>query len=222
MTTDTTLEWWQQDGGTAYTRRNPVTDADVEARVKALSRVWERGFDSKPPPGSILEIGSGPGANLRALQRVTYWQGSSASLYAVEPNEAARRLSAEVIGPDRVFDGHACAIPAADASFSMCMSAGVLIHVDPARLCDAMIEIARVARHYVLAIEYFAPACQPVQYYDAERIWKNDFGRLYVEQVGLRPLCHDFFWKPGGDGYDNCVAWLLEKPADWRIPTGAP
>lgn len=210
MTTDPTLQWWQADGGTAYVRRNGRTDADIAARTAALGRVLAH---ISLPPASVLEVGSGPGSNLVALLRLL----PQAQIFAVEPSEAGRAASREVLAETHVYDGHACAIPAADGTFTMAMTAGVLIHVDPARLRDAMVEIARVSRRYVLAIEYFAPTREAVAYYGGDRIWRNDFGRLYVE-LGLTPIAHDFFWKAGGDGYDNCVAWLLEKPEGWTVP----
>ena len=194
------LDWWAGADGDAYMRRNPVTRADVTRRARSLARVLSH---IHPEPVSILEIGCGPGANLIALRGIT-----AAKLYAVEPNEAARALAVE--HADGMYDGHAGAIQAADGTFPLVFTAGVLIHVPPEVLRDAMIEIARVSSRHVLAVEYFAPSEEAVAYYGADRIWRRDYGKLYLD-LGLRAVAHGFFWKTGEDGYDNTVWWLLEK-----------
>jgi len=195
------LNFWSGAGGDAYMRRNCITSAEIARRSKSLKRILDPYLAGI---NSILEIGCGPGANLYALRDIT-----SSQLFAVEPNAQAR---ANLEREFKVFDGHAGAICAADNAFAMTLSAGCLIHIHPDRLVDCMREITRVSRRYVLAIEYFAPQCEPVVYYGTERIWRNDFGRLYRDECGLRPVSHGFFWKEADEGYDNCVFWLMEKP----------
>lgn len=200
------LDFWQGEGGDAYMRRNEPTTMEIARRQRSLSSIIAHCY---PKPSSILEVGSGPGMNLMASIGIV----NNVALYAVEPNLLARERLEKALGQYvEVFDGHAGAICAADASFDLCLTAGVLIHVNPDRLVDCMREIARVSRRYVLAIEYFAPQCEPVMYYGAERIWRNDFGRLYRDECGLRPVVHGFFWKEADEGYDSTVWWLMEKP----------
>ena len=184
--TNSELDFWQSDHGRAYMQRNAVSAVDVENRARALARILA---NIPTPPRTVLEVGSGPGGNLLALRRLL----PDARLFAVEPNEHARELSA--LSGAEVYDGHAGAIPAADATFDLVLTAGVLIHVHPDRLRSCMVEIARVSRQHVVAIEYFAPSCEPVTYYGADRIWRNDFGSIYMS-IGLRPVASGFFWKP--------------------------
>lgn len=211
------LEFWQGEGGASYLRRNEATEAEVNARSKALHHPIYHVGATLPPftwkselrleSGTILEVGAGPGANLLALKRVC----PKARLFAIEPNPVARK-HLEGLGVAEVYDGHAGAICAADSSFDLVFTAGVLIHIHPDRLVDCMREIVRVSKRFVLAIEYFAPTCEPVLYYGAERIWRNDFGRLYTEKCGLKFVDSGFFWRaPGEAGYDNTVWWLGEK-----------
>lgn len=197
------LAWWQGDGGDAYVRRNEPTPQDIARRARSLSRVLVR---VRPEPGSILEVGCGPGANLAALARIT-----TADLFAVEPNESARLAAAKLCPAARIFEGHAEAIPAADASFDLVLTAGTLIHVPPERLADAMAEIVRVARCHVLSIEYFAPETEPVVYHGAERIWRDDYGRKYLAQHRLELVDTGFFWKEDAAGFDNVIWWLMRR-----------
>ena len=65
------LDFWAGAGGDAYQRRNAVTDTEVKQRATSLGRIlWvpgiERGACGAYTP--ILEVGAGPGSNLRALK----------------------------------------------------------------------------------------------------------------------------------------------------------
>lgn len=196
------LAWWEGDGGTSYMKRNEPTPAEIQKRTAALERILAR-----IAPRSILEVGCGPGSNLAALHTIY----PDARLFAAEPNAIARDMAKKLCPTAIVADGHTESLTAADASFDLVLTAGVLIHIPPDRITGAMAEIARVSRHYVLAIEYFAPEEEPIMYHGEYRIWRRDYGRLYVEQQRLKALEWDFFWKAGGDGYDSTVAWLMER-----------
>lgn len=202
---NTELDFWQGEGGSSYLRRNKITRAEIRARMDSLSKIF-----FGPPaviPKNILEVGAGPGGNLLAIHEFL----PSSRLFAIEPNLDARN-HLENLSIAEVYDGHAGSICAADASFDLVFTAGVLIHIHPDRLDDCLKEIARVSRRHVLCIEYFAPTCEPVTYYGATRIWRNDFGKRYMDVCGLKPVSTGFFWKWDGSGYDNTVWHLLEKP----------
>ena len=201
------LSWWQGDGGNAYMYRNSYTPQNVDRRALSFQRIQRHMI---PAPSAILEVGAGPGENLLALQN-----SSTANLYAIEPNESARVALEQLFGSDRIFDGHAEAIPSPDNTFDLVFTAGVLIHIAPPRVPYAMREMVRVSKRYVLAIEYFSPQAEPVVYYGDERIWRNDFGKIYLAQ-GLEQVAHGFFWKEAGEGFDNTVWWLMKKPEEWK------
>lgn len=200
------LEWWEGDGGTEYTKRNPSTWVNRTQRSKSLLRALDH-IAGEPRTRTILEVGCGSGANLMALRHAGF---PKSALYGIEPNPLARAEAIESGAATAVYDGHASAIPAADSTFDLVMTAGVLIHVHPERLPFAMKEIIRVSKAYVLAIEYFAVEPEPIVYYGAERIWRNDFGKLYLD-LGLKVIDTGFFWKHEPSGYDSTVYWLLQK-----------
>ena len=103
------------------------------------------------PPRSILEVGANIGLNLRALTRL-----SGADFLALEPNAVARERLVQdgVVPAANVFDGLASAIPLPDASVDLAFTSGVLIHIHPNDLLASCREIHRVARRYVVCIEY--------------------------------------------------------------------
>ena len=79
-------------------------------------------------------------------------------MHALEPNATARGILIRdgVVPAAHVLDGSVESIDLADESVDLVFTSGVLIHVDPARLEAACREMHRVARRYLLTIEYFA------------------------------------------------------------------
>ena len=103
--------------------------------------------------------------------------------YALEPNAKARTILVQdsVLPPDRVLDGTAERIDLPDDSIDLVFTSGVLIHVAPDRLDAAYREMHRVARRYLLTIEYFADEPEEKTYRSREGIlFKRDFGALWL------------------------------------------
>jgi len=198
---------WRGDFGDAYTERVGATPA----RVHAATRWWARILQSFAGdlPDSILEVGANVGINLRALANLT-----EATLYAVEPNARARMtlVGDGVVAHARALDGTAAAIPLGNASVDLVFTSGVLIHVAPDELPAALAELHRVARRWVLAIEYFAVRPETVLYQGRDGLlFKRDFGRLWLERhPTLRIVDSGFFWKPQW-GADDVTWWLFAK-----------
>lgn len=205
--TKTALDAWQGSFGDDYTKRNAPLPEVLAARLKMWSRILG-GLDGAPPD-SVLEVGANLGLNLRVLRLLT-----QAPLTAVEPNGSARaRLVGDGVLPaERVHDGVGSRLPFADASHDLVFTSGVLIHVPPADLPATCREIVRVARRYVLAVEYNSEQPAELPYRNQEGLlFKRDFGQFYLDTCpGLRVRDYGFFWRPVS-GLDNLTWWLFEK-----------
>ena len=201
------LDAWRGAFGDAYIERNCASQEAVAQRV----RMWARILERLPPgaPGSILEVGCNIGLNLRALGRVT-----GAALSAVEPNARAReRIIADgVLAPTNIQEASALALPFADGAFDMAFTSGVLIHVAPEDLAQAVDEICRVAKRYIVCAEYFAATPEERVYRGQQGLlFKRDFGGFYLDrQPSLRILDYGFFWKRA-TGLDDITWHLFEK-----------
>ena len=204
---DRTLTTWTGAFGDAYTGRNSTDNVRIEQRVAMWRRVLR---PISPPPASFLEVGANVGINLRALQRL-----QRVDAYALEPNAKARTILVQdrVLPPDYVLDGTAERIDLPDDSIDLVFTSGVLIHVAPGRLDAAYREMHRVARRYLLTIEYFADEPEEKTYRDREGIlFKRDFGALWLELFpSLSLVDYGFFWKHA-TGLDNLTWWLFAKP----------
>ncbi|MYE24189.1 MAG: methyltransferase domain-containing protein [Gammaproteobacteria bacterium] len=202
------LETWKGDFGNAYTGRNAADEASIERRVRMWRRVL-RPLEAAPP-ASCLEVGANVGINLRALKTL-----HALDMYALEPNAKARDILVRdrVVPRNRVLDGTADRIDLADESVDLVFTSGVLIHVPPGQLAAACGEMHRVARRYLLMIEYFASEPEEKTYRGEEGLlFKCDFGAFCLDLFpDLSPVDYGFFWKPA-TGLDNLTWWLFAKP----------
>lgn len=198
---------WRGDFGNDYVERNAVDAAMLAARTASWSEILKT--IAGAPPASILEVGANIGLNLRALRRL-----SPAAFYALEPNEKARaRLVADqVVEKDKVIDGLASRIPLADRTVDLAFTAGVLIHIHPDNLLASIREIHRVARRYIVCIEYFADKPTEIPYRGHnEALFKRDFGGFYLDNFpDLKVVDYGFFWSRLTT-LDNLTWWVFEK-----------
>lgn len=205
------LASWRGNFGTSYIERNQAT-AEV---THEAADVFRRVLGSCGLIGqitSVLEIGANVGINLIGLRQVL---GPEARLSAVEPNpracEALRQNREARL--ESVFEADAYRIPAADDSFDLTFTNGVLIHVPPARLPDAMREIVRVSKRFVLSSEYFSHVPVEIPYHgQSGLLWKRDFGKAYLDTCpALRPRQYGFLWQTEFPHFDDLNWWMFEK-----------
>lgn len=201
------LRFWRGKFGDDYVHRNEVTAERVRQRLKMWARILRSLAHASP--ASILEVGANIGLNLRALRALT-----GADLYALEPNRSARQrlIDDGVVPGGRAIDGTAAEIPMADAAVDMVFTSGVLIHVPPAELLPACKEMHRVARRYLLSIEYFSKSPEERPYHgQSGLLFKRDFGAYWLENFSdLEVVDYGFFWKPA-TGLDDLNWWLFHK-----------
>jgi pseudaminic acid biosynthesis-associated methylase len=206
MTTSKQLAAWCGDFGDAYADRNPITPLSTSRKIRDWSRILDcmRGL----PPTSILEVGANIGRNIAALRALT-----DAELFAVEPNARARGrlIAAGLLDADHVFDGTAEHLPFLDGAIDLVFTSGVLIHIAPDNLPAACSEIHRVARSYVLAIEYFSDEPQEKRYRGRQdMLYLRDYGTFWLDSFpDLRVLDFGFFWKHFSGS--NINWWLFAK-----------
>lgn len=206
---------WENKFGDEYQKRNVITDKDLIGRNilwgYIISKIHEDCSDDCIP--SYCEFGAGQGQNLIAIDNI--YKHSSAkhqpALVAVEPNEAAYNellaLSINVTTINKSIEGLHPIKPLADVAFT----SGLLIHIDPKNLLDAMNVVYKSAAKYVVCTEYFSATQRDIPYRGVDKsLWSNDFGGLYLDNFPLRCLGYAFFWKRI-TGLDNLTVWIFKK-----------
>jgi pseudaminic acid biosynthesis-associated methylase len=202
------LEAWQGEFGDSYVNRNEAAAWKIPQGKEAFRRIL-----GNLEVDSILEVGSNIGLNLIFINEL--FQGGK-KLYAVEPNKKAveRLKSQEDVKLAGVWNCDAFNLPLADGEIDLVFTSGVLIHLAPDDLGRATDEIVRVARKYVLCIEYFSH--QPVEApYRGHQglLFKRDFGGFYLDRYPqLRWIDYGFLWQREFRIFDNLNWWLFEKP----------
>lgn len=201
------LEFWRGDFGNTYIERNAASVEHLRARVAMWAKIMSETVGA--PPASILEVGSNIGNNLRALRTLT-----GAEMYALEPNQQAREILVKdgVVPAVNALDGLAAKIDLPDGAVDMAFTSGVLIHVHPDDLLASCAEIHRVARRYVVCVEYFSDKPEAIPYRGhSDKLFKRDFGSFWLDNFpDMQVRDYGFSWKRL-TGLDNLTWWLFEK-----------
>lgn len=200
------LDRWRGQFGDEYSSRNRPTEASVQSLVRSWAKILERTWNV----GSILEAGANVGLNLRALRRLT-----DAELWAVEPNDGARQrlVADEVVPADRALAGDLRQLPVDDGAVDLAFTRGVLIHVPPDELHQALRELHRASRRWLVVQEYFAPSEEVIEYRGhSDMLWRRDYGGELLDLFpDLQPVDQGFLWSRT-TGQDNLTWWLFQKP----------
>ncbi|MGD0623538.1 MAG: pseudaminic acid biosynthesis-associated methylase [Thermodesulfobacteriota bacterium] len=194
------LETWQGEFGNAYTDRNQI---DWQIRLPAFQKMVQELTIHR-----VLEVGCNRGHNLLALAEIL---GDGSEVVGIEPNRYALAIARSASVQVGVLYGHAFDLPFKNDYFDLVFSAGVLIHIPPAHLPEALTEIYRVSKRYLLSIEYFAEEETVIYYRDHEDLlWKRNFLRHWQTQFPDLRLIRTGYWGRE-DGFDRTHWWLLEK-----------
>lgn len=179
------LNVWTSEFGKAYTDRNPI---DVDAMDRELGEWCGCGRKSdlfrqflpleRIASGSVLEVGSNVGVQLKILQTVN----PGLTLNGLEPMKYALEKGQAYYPDIKFVHGTAFKIPYEDNSFDVVMTNTVLIHIHPDDLPKALSEIHRVARRYIHFHEYYADTLTAVHYQgESGLMWKTNFMRRYLD-----------------------------------------
>ena len=189
-------QWWAEGFGDSYHERN---------RVNWQERMpfWQSALEFCTP-ATVLEVGCGPGWNLRAIMA----RQPSIECHGIDINagavEEARQAGIEArCGTAVSIAGHYDA-----GSMDLVFTSGVLIHIPPEQLETVMRAIITTSARYVLAIEYDAEEAEEIDYRGhAGKLWKRPYGQLY-QALGLKLLSQGV-----AGGFDRSTYYLLEKAA---------
>jgi len=202
------LDFWNGEFGKSYVTRNMPDHKAMAGRID----LWSKILTTLKPDNlsSILEVGSNIGLNLRAISLL-----SKPELYAIEPFKKALDIC---IADDIVKKEHAFNTSAFDTKMfddnqiDLVFTSGVLIHIHPNDLKKVTDSVVRIAKKYIVCVEYFSDKEESINYRgNNEVLFKRDFGSFYLDnypELALRD--YGFAWKRA-TGLDNLTWWLFEK-----------
>lgn len=172
---------WSGAFGEAYTDRNPDTPQamdELHARQFGVTRTeLNREFlGDLDRDIRILEVGANLGVQLELLAGLGFRRlvGVDVQFYALD--QAWRRGRPAFLAQASAFD-----LPFPDASFDLVFTSGVLIHLSPDTIGQALAEIRRCSRRFIWGWEYHAEDHIEIPYRDRSGLlWKGNFAEMYV------------------------------------------
>lgn len=206
---------WAGEHGNEYNRRSPGSE-------EANYHLFKKALYAAGPIGSVVELGAGQGANIRALARLY----PNAELAGVELNKQAAEVLAATTKCTRVYN-LALNDWEPDRAWDLALTKGLLIHIPPDELGLAYETLHRAARRWILIAEYYNPTPVMIPYRGQDNLlWKRDFaGELLDRYKDLRLVSYGFVYRRDAAPQDDITWFLLEKAervaraAAWPFPT---
>lgn len=178
------LNAWMTDFGNAYTNRNLMPPEAMDRELEEYYGVKKSTlFHEFLPPslissGRILEVGCNVGLQLRIL----HFANPELELWGIEPNTYALANARKLDAGVNYLPGNAFDLPFKDGFFDIVMTNGVLIHIGPSDMHNALSEIYRCSSRFIFFHEYFSDQPQQVLYNGKEGLlWKMNYKERYLD-----------------------------------------
>ncbi|HEX7887954.1 MAG TPA: pseudaminic acid biosynthesis-associated methylase [Ramlibacter sp.] len=196
--------FWARDYAQQYIEKNSRFEADFG--VEAWRQMLAQAADVK----SYLECGPNIGRNIDFLQQVL----PQARKSIVEISAPAFDFVTRKHAFEHAFNGSIEESALPQGAFDLVYTIGVLIHVHPDNLLRVMKKMFDYSSRYVLFGEYFNRTPVMIEYQgQQDRLFKRDFGKLFIENFPVRVVDYGFLWGHLYDqaGFDDITWWLFEK-----------
>ena len=174
------IEIWKSKFGKDYTLRNPMSVKEVDelyfSNYGITRTKLNKEFIGKLNRQlEILEVGSNVGTQLIFLQKMGF-----KNLYGIEINREAIQSSKSILKNINIIQGSALDIPFKDNYFDLIFTSGLLIHISPVNIKEAIKEIYRCTKKYIWGFEYYADNYIEIEYRGMKNmLWKANFPKLY-------------------------------------------
>ena len=180
-------EAWTGDIGKEYTDRNALPLDKLDSLYlnrygfsrTQLNSTFIGNLDKKI---RILEVGSNIGNQLALLQKAGF-----TNLYGIDIQPYAVEIAKRKTQGINIIQGSAYDIPFKDNFFDLVLTSGLLIHIPPVEIEQALKEIIRCTRKYIWCFEYFAKQYTPIVWRgQQDLVWKTDFLEMFLKYPELR------------------------------------
>jgi pseudaminic acid biosynthesis-associated methylase len=198
-------DFWSDRITESYARDNSNFD-------EALGLIaWERILSkvNKSDISSYLECGSNIGRNIGFLSKLMPKASANIIELAKAPYEKCMsefKIDESYLGPIKTATFN--------RQFDLVFSSGVLIHIHPDDLLNSMNRMFELSSRYIMIAEYFNRTPVMVSYHgEDDRLFKRDFGKLFVENFDCKIVDYGFLWGYEFDsaGFDDITYWVFEK-----------
>jgi pseudaminic acid biosynthesis-associated methylase len=201
-------DFWKNEITERYIEDNKYFDLQlgVSAWETILSKI------DKSKILSYLDCGSNIGRNISILKKVL----PLASANIVELAKIPYDQCVKHYQLDNVFLGRLKNVNF-ERKFDLVFTSSVLIQINPDDLLESMNRMFEMSQRYILIAEYFNRTPVMINYRGKDdKLFKRDFGKLFVENFDVKILDYGFLWGHVFDdaGFDDITYWLFEKSDD--------
>lgn len=206
------LRTWSGEFGRKYTDRNVISVDDLYKKNYGITRTeLNKTFLSGISRSArILEVGSNIGNQLLTLQKMGF-----KNLYGIEPQSHALELSRMRTKGIHMMQGSVFDLPFDDGRFDLVFTSGVLIHINPVDIKEALDEIYRASKKYIWGFEYYSDQYEDIIYRGRrELLWKTNFLKLYQKNFCGLKLIKERYVKYLDKSGNMDSMFLLKKNGD--------
>lgn len=198
-------KFWATTYAKEYIKKNQEFDHDLgaEAWGKMLAKV-------NSEIQSYLEFGCNIGRNIEQINKVL----PNAQPAIIEISKPAFNFVCSRYKLSHAFNGAILESSFDHNSFDLVFTMGVLIHINPEQLLAHMERMLQYSSRYILMGEYFNRTPISIEYQgEKEKLFKRDFGKLFLENFDVKLLDYGFLWGHIYDsaGFDDIIWWLFDK-----------
>ena len=196
--------FWANSYAEDYIRKNSSFDKKLGIEC------WKKMLSNSDNVTSILECGCNIGRNIGFLNDVL----PAASKSIIEISKPAYHFMTNNFNLDKTYNGTIVESDFAKHGFDLVFTMGVLIHIHPDDLLANMKKMYEYSGKYILMGEYFSRTPVMIEYQgEKDRLFKQDFGKLFLENFDVTLIDHGFLWGHLYDnaGFDDITWWLFEK-----------
>ncbi len=197
-------KFWVQDYAEAYRKNNKKFD--TAGGIEAWDKMLRRASDIS----NILECGSNTGRNIESLNSIL----PDAKKSIIEISPEAFEIVSDNYEIEDSYNGSIISSEFDESNFDLVFTMCVLIHIHPDDLLENMKKLFDYSRKYILIGEYFNRTPVMIEYHgQKERLFKRDFGRMFIENFDVKLLDYGFQWGWLYDnaGFDDVTWWLFKK-----------
>ena len=204
-------KFWLSKFGKDYMKRNNFTPQQldkfyVEHLGVTRSKI-NKDFVGNLNIKNTLEVGCNIGVQINMLKKNKHKLGQ---IYGIELLPEAVEVAKANTKNCNIIQGSAFDIPFKDKHFDLVYTSGVLIHISPENLPEAIKEINRVSNKYIWGVEFYNPKHIEINYRRHKNYhWKGDFAKIYMDNIpGLKLIKESRYEKIKGEIW---TSFLLKK-----------
>lgn len=173
-------------------------------------QAWKTMLRNTEEIHTLLECGCNIGRNIMFLNETH----PEARKSIIEISSPAYEFVTRQYKLEHTFNGAILNSSFDTNQFDLVFTIGVLIHIAPNSLLEHMEKIYEYSRKYILMGEYFNRTPVMLEYQgQKDRLFKRDFGKLFIETFKVRLVDYGFLWGHQYDkaGFDDITWWVFER-----------